>query len=42
MHLLVSFTEGQEVPEGEEVTIRGKMNRDSGTEILYEAFIVNQ
>lgn len=38
--LQVFLADGQEVPEGEEVTIRGKLNRDAGTETLIEAVIV--
>ena len=40
--LQVYFVDGQEVPVGEEVTIRGKLNRETGTEVLYDTFIVTQ
>lgn len=42
MPLQVYFADGQEVPAGEEVTIRGKLNRETGTEVLYDTFIVTQ
>lgn len=40
--LQVYFADGQEPPVGEEVTIRGKLNRETGTEVLFDTFIVTQ